>query len=54
MKDNYHVLKLHRVAKDSLETSDRITQIKLKVSPYPLELNDHSCLDKLLGICCTV
>lgn len=53
-KDKYYVLKLHLVAKDSLQTSDCISQIKLKVSPYPLVLNNHSCLNKLLGIFCTV
>lgn len=53
-EDNYHVLKLHRVGEDSLQTSDFISEIKLKVSPYPLVLNDHSCLEKLLGTCCTV
>ena len=53
-EDNYHLLKLHRVAKDSLQTTDCILEIKLKVSPYPLVLNDHSYLDKLLGTCCTV
>ena len=31
-EDNYHLLKLHRVAKDSLQTTDCIPEINLTIS----------------------